>query len=437
MPGLDMAQVSTVLKRVQEGVPVEQMMSEANYSKSRKRSGKGFGAGLFNTTQTARNQSIGIRNSGAVGSTNDNEDMPRISAPSYANPQYDAVRDYLRLYISGKAASRALSNDEKQAYTKDVAGQVYDLQTAYWRDYDFRGLNSSTTNGSKTGCRGILNNATYNASPSTAITFTLDITTNTTGRGLKMCQGLEPNMAIEVYNSTGWTVAALIIVASVDPVNSTFTGTLSDTLAGTSDAWYLFREGDFNRDLSGLGDIIDDGTLTTSYAGLTSSGLWTGHVLGNSGTLRSFAPTFMNQAMLLARKENGDRPVQAWMSYGMYNELLGYVQRVTQLNKEQGNTPFKANIGGDLELWGKNTELQYSSKARAHEILLIQSDKIDYYEQEPLAPISFGKQGGRDVLFQRIPGKDNWEAVYVHEATQRSLRRNLNVKVTDLDQLTF
>lgn len=433
MPGFDMAQATAVLKRVQEGIPVEQMQSEARYSKSRKYSGKGFGAGLFNSTQTARNQSIGIRNSSG---TNDNEDMPRVSAPTYAAPQYEAVRDYLRMYISGKAASRALSNDEKQAFTRDIASQRYDLETAYWRDHDFRSLNSSTTNGSKSGCRGILNNAGYNASPSTAITFTLDITTNTTGRRLKLCQGLEPNMALDVYESTGWTVVGTIIIASVDPTTSTFTGTLSDTLTATSDAFYLFREGDFNRDIAGLGDIIDDGTLTTTYAGLTSSGLWTGHVLGNSGVLRDFSPTLMNDAALLARKENGDKPIEAWMSYGCYNELLKYVQRVTQLIKDQGSTALKGNIGGDIEVWGKNITLEVCSKSPAHEMHIIEKEKIDFYEQEKLAPINFGSQS-KPELFQRIPGKDNWEAVLVREAMQRSLRRNLNTKITDLNQSAY
>ena len=435
MPGLDITAVSTVLKRVQEGIPVEQMQSEAPYSKSRKYSGKGFGAGLFNATQTARNQSWGIRNSGA-GS--DNEDMPTISAPTYNNPQFDAVRDYGRLYISGKAASRALSSDDKQSFLKGIASQSYDLLTGYWRDYDFRSLNASSTNGKKSGVRGILNASNYAASPSANITFTLDIATNTTGRGLQLCQGIEPNMNLEIRESVGWTAVGTILVATVDPTTATFTGTLSDNLPATSDLYYLFRDGDFNRDISGLGDIIDDGTLTATYGGLTSSGLWTGHVLGNGGTLRDFSPTFMNQATLLARKENGDKPIEAWMSYGCYNELINYIQRVQQVIKDQGNAPFKANIGGDVEMWGKNITMKQCAKARTNEIDLIQGEKIDFYEQEPMGPLTFGKDAkGGATLFDRIPGKDNWEAVYMREAMQRSLRRNLNVKITDLNQAAF
>lgn len=434
MPGLDMAQATNVLKRVQEGVPIEQMQSEARYSKTRRYSGKGFGSGLFNSTQTARNQAIGIRNSGG---TNDNEDMPRVSAPTYDKPVYDAVRDYGRMYISGKAASRALSNDDKQSFLKGIASQSYDLTTAYWRDFDFRALNSSSVTGQKSGVRGILNSAAYAATPSTAQTFTLDIATNSTGRRLKLCQGLEPNMAIEVYDSASWTVAATMIVASVDPTTSTFTATLSDPLAATSDKWYLFREGDFNRDIVGLGDIIDDGTLTATYAGLARPGLWSGHVLGNGGALRDFAPSFMNDATLIARKENGDKPIEAWMSYGLYAALLNYVQRVQQLIKDQGNTSMKANIGGDIEMWGKNITLEQNSKAPAHEMLLIQNEKIDYFEQEPWAPINFAEETGKIALFQRIPGKDNWEALYSRESTQRSLRPNLNVKITDLNQSAY
>ncbi len=435
MPGLDMSAVSGVLKRVQEGIPVEQMQSEAPYSKSRKYSGKGFGAGLFNATQTARNQAWGIRNSGG---TNDNENMPTISAPSYANPSYNSVRDYGRMYISGKAANRALTADEKQTFLKDMASQAYDLQTGYWRDLDFRALNASTVTGKKSGCRGVVNAAGYGASPAAAITFTLDTSSTTTARKLSLCQGLEPNMTLDVYESVGWTPVAKILVASVDPTTSTFTGTLSENLAATSDLNYLFREGDFNRDIDGLGDIIDDGTLTATYAGLTSSGLWTGHVLRNGGTLRDFSPTFMNQATLLARKENGDKPIEAWMSYGLYEQLLGYIQRVSQVIKDQGNAPMKANIGGDIEMWGKNITMKQNAKAPAYEMLLIQTEKIDYYEQVPLGPLTFGTDGkGNAELFERIPGKDNWEAVYVRESQQRSLRRNLNVKIEDLNHAAF
>ncbi len=158
----------------------------------------------------------------------------------------------------------------------------------------------------------------------------------------------------------------------------------------------------------------------------------------NGGTLRDFSPTFMNQATLLARKENGDKPIEAWMSYGLYEQLLGYIQRVQQVIKDQGNAPFKANIGGDIEMWGKNITMKQCAKAPAYEMQLIQNDKIDYYEQVPLGPLTFGTDGkGNAELFERIPGKDNWEAVYVRESQQRSLRRNLNVKIEDLNQAAF
>lgn len=430
--GFDITAATAALKRVfRTGGPVSQMQDEAPYSKSRRKVSQKFGAGLYGSLQTQRNQSEGIRNSGS----NDNQDMPNIGNPAFEAPTWTAVRVYGRLYTSGKAVSYALSGDERQSFLGKIGMLAMDRGLAFWRDADFRYLNTSTATGNKTGCRGILNNSAYVAGA--AVSFTLDVATSATHRRYKLLQGLAPGRRLDVYSKTTWTKAASIVVSSVDPTSNAFVGTLDQDLAATADEWYLFREGDFNADVAGLGDIIDDGTYTTSYAGLATSGLWEGHVLANGGTLRDFSPSLMSQAKLLARKENGDRPLEAWMTYGLYDKLTEYIQRVIVLNKDMGTAPFKANVGGDIEAWGPNISIKVCAQAPAHEMFIIQADKVDYLEQEAYGPVTLGESGGKDVLWQRVSGKDNWEALLVHEAQQATQRRNLHVKIADLNQSTF
>lgn len=434
MAGFDITAANAALKRVfDKKGSVAQMQDEAPYSKSRRKVSQKFGAGLYSSIQTQRNQSIGIRNSGS----NDNQDLPSISNPAFDDPNFEAVRTYGRIYASGKAVSRALSGDDLQSFLGNIGMLAMDWTLAYWRDCDFRAFNTSTATGNKKGCRGILNSGAYSAS-GTAQTFTLDVATGATHRRYRLCQGIQPGMLLDVYSKTTWTKAGQILVStsSMD-TNPTFTGVLDTDLAATSDEWYLFREGDFDQDIAGLGDILDDGTYTTTYAGITTSGRWAGHVLSNSGTLRDFSPTLMNQAKLLARKEAGDKPVEAWMSYGMLDALEAYVQHTISLNKDMGNAPFRANVGGDVEAWGANTTIKVCAMAPAHSIFLFQPDRIDYLEQESLGPVKLGNEGGKDSFWTRVTGKDNWEAAFVHEFQQRTLRRNVGVKIEDLNQSTF
>jgi hypothetical protein len=408
---------------------VAQMQDEANYAKTRKKVSTKFGLAFNSATQTQRNQSIGIRNSGS----NDNQDLPDVSNPSYSQPVFQPVVNYLRLYMSGKAQRRALSGSDKASFGGNVAMLTMDITKAYWRDLDFRSFLVSTPSGNKTGCRGVLNNSAY--ATGSAVTFTIDATTGAFHRRFSILQGIQPGMRLEVYSKTTWTKAADIVVTTTDVAAGTFVGTLSADLAATADEWYLFRQGDFNQDIAGLGDIVDDGTYTSSYATLTTSGLWEGHVLSNSGTLRDFSPSLMDRARLLARKENGDKKLEAWMTYGMYEQVLNYVQRSIVMNKGMGNAPVQANVAGDVEAWGPNVSIKTCAQAPTNEIYIIEPAAIDFLEETPLKPLSLGEREGQ--FWSRVPGKDNWEAVLVHEFQQRTLRRNLHVKIVDLNQAAY
>lgn len=425
--GFDISVANGILKTVFDKKDiVAQMQDESTYAKTRKKVSTKFGLALNSAIQNQRNQSIGIRNSGS----NDNQDLPNVSNPSYAQPTFQPVTNYLRLYLSGKAQRRALSGSDAASFGGNVAMLTMDITKAYWRDNDFRGFNVSTPSGNKTGCRGVLNNSAYVTG--TAVTFTIDASTGAFHRRFALLQGLQPGMNIDVYSKTTWTRAAQITVTTTDPAAGTFVGTLSDDLAATADEWYLFRNGDFNQDIAGLGDIIDNGTYTTSYAGETTGGLWQGHVLANGGTLRDFTPAVMDRARLLSRKENGDKKLEAWMTYGMYEALLGYVQRTISLQKGMGNAPVQANVAGDVDQWAKNVDIISCALAPAYEIAIIEPGAIDFLEETPLKPVSIGDKEGQ--FFQRIAGKDNWEAVMVHEFQQRTLRRNLHTRIVDMNQ---
>lgn len=422
------------LKRVyQEGEPMSQLPSETYYLKARKRKRQDFGAGLYDTIQTSRDMSFGVRNTAGT----DNEDLPETSAPTFDNPNWDTARGYLRLVMTGKAADRALSGNAKQGFLRNINWRVQDITTSWMRDLEFRCLNTSTATGNKKGCRGVLSNAGYTAAAS--VTFTLDITANATARRYKLFQGIEPGHLLDVYSKTTWTKVARIKVATTDPVAGTFVGSLDNDLAATLDEFYLFNQGDFDKDINGSGDIIDDGTYTASLGGVTTAGLWEGYVLGNSGTLRDFNPGMLDEASLIGIKRTGGQKTQSWMSFGMKAALMGYIQRIIAVQAPAGNKmPYKVNPAGEVEEWGPNSSINTSAFMPAHEIHIIPNeDGIEIEEQVPFGPLVLGKNGKKDVFWQRLPAKDTWEAILVHELQQRTRRRNPMVKLLDLNQSTF
>ena len=432
---VDINSASSVLKRIfGSKKAVLQFESAAPYVKSRKKVSQKFGAGLYDAIQHSDIQALGIRNSGAGI---DNEDMPDPSSPDWDQPTFDAVRRYGRITLSGKAQSRAFSGDEEQSFMGNVADLTASITRAFYKDEEFSCFNTSTATGAKSGCRGVLDNTAYAAGA--GVTFNLDIATNATTRRYQNLQGIVRGMNLDVYSSATWQKVASIYVTGINEVAQTFTGNLSDDLAGTATTWYLFRKGDFNREISGLGDIIDDGTYTTTYGGLTTATDWTGIVLANGGTLRDFSAALMNEAYLRLEKRNeGDEKMEGWMTYGMQKEVLAFYQRTLISTKQMGDAPFKVNLGGKATEWGPNFELKESPRMPSNCIYLVLPSAIDFLEQQPMGPVSLGMgKNGADRFFIRVPGKDNWEALLCHEFQHRTLTRNKMVKIDDMNQTGF
>lgn len=428
MSGFDASVANSITKRIYDSKDtVSQLQDQAPYIKGLKKIPAGLGAGLYGNIQLARNQSIGIRNSGG---TTDNEALPSVSQPAFDNPTWDTVRKYVRITMTGKGASR--TKDEKRAFASGVAFQIADAQKSYWRDQEFCVFNGQSATSNKSGLRGVLDDTAYAAAAS--VTFTLDVTaTSPTKRRYAKCKGIPVGARLDVYDGATWTKAATIVVSAVDASANTFTGSLDNSLAGTADKWFLFREGDFNRDVYGLLDLVDDGTLGSSLAGVSTAGLWKGWVLDNAGTLRDLTVDLLDEAVLLSQEENDQDANQMWMNFQMYRKLLTLHQRSIVLNKEMGGSPVKANLGGSVETWD-GAAVKKSSLVPANTIFLLQTSDIALLEQVPFQPVNLAEQGQKEAFWQRLPGYDTWEAVYVHEYQQMLRRRNLHVQIGDLNQ---
>lgn len=425
--------VLAALKRTyQEGEPMSQFPEETYYTRAMKPKRRSIGAGLYDDIQTKQNQSYGLRNNGS----NDNQDMPESLAAVFQAANWDMARGYLRLVLTGKAANRALSGGEKASFIRNLAFLQSDIENAWAKHLEFSLLNTPSATGSYSGVCGVLNNAGYVAAD--AVTFTLDITTNATCRRYKLFQGIQDGQKLDVFRVSTGAVVASIIVDTVSLSAGTFTGSLSADIAATSNEFYLVNQGDFNQDVNGLGAILDDGTYTSTLGGVTTGGQWVGTELDGSGTLRDFAPDFMDRASLTAIKANGGKPTQAWMSFGMKQQLMAYIQRVVQINAPSGGkSPIKVNPAGDVDSWGPNASIHTSAYMPAHEIFIIQPEGILIEEQEPLHPVMVSGSSERPNFWQKLPGKDTWEATLVHEVQQRTRRRNVHVKISDLNQPTF
>lgn len=429
--GFDIGVASTIVKRIyDERDTVSQMQDQAPYFMSRKKIPAELGEGFYASIQTQRNQSLGIRN---TGSGNDNEALPSVSNPAFQNPTWQTVRKYARIYASGKALSRTTSKD--RSFASGIAYQVMDIRKAHTRDQEFSLFNGSTGTGNKSGCRGILDDTGYTAGSS--VTFTLDFTTNVTARRYKQLQGIFPGMTLDVYDSGSWSaVVAKIVVSDVDVSTGTIVGSLSENLSATANKWYLFREGDFNRDIYGLLDIVDDGAATSALAGVTTEKLWKGHILGNSGTLRPLSVSLLDEAVLISQQENDRDVSEVWANYQTYKQLLALHQRAILLQKPMGSSPIVANLGGEIQTWD-NATVKKSKMVPSNTMFVLQADDIVLLEQEAYRPLVFGQENGREVYWRFVPGFDNWEAVFVHEYQQKCHRRNLHVQLADIDSVNF
>lgn len=417
------------MKRVyQAGEPMGQFPEETYYLKEQKKTRKGFGVGLYDEIQTKQNMSFGQRNNGST----DNEDLPNNAQPEFESVNWNTSRGYMKLTVTGKVANRLGTGD---SFLKGISWMRADIENAWKKDLEFRCLNTPSATGNYLGLRGVLDNTGYTAG--STVTFTLDVATNATFRRYKLFQGIQDNMELDVYNGTS-KVATITGVRSIDVAASTFVGDLSVDIPATASTFYLYNQGSFNQDLNGLGGIIDDGTYTTSLGGLTTSPPWESYSLGNSGTLRDFAPAQMDELSLRGIKANGGKAVHSWMSFGMKQQLMAYAQRVVAINTTAGSkSPFKVNPSGDIEQWGPNATMKTSAFMPAHEIFLIQKDGIIIEEQQPLMPVTVGVNGSSENFWQRLPGKDTWEAVLVHDVQQRTRRRNVHFRYVDLNQPSF
>lgn len=429
MAGFDFTgPASNLIKRIYDSKDtVSQLIDSAPYIKSIKKTPADLGDALYASIQIGRNQSLGIRNSGS----NDNQALPRVSNPSFDNPNWNTVRKYARIYVTGKAVNR--TSVKQRSFFAGIGKLVADTNKSHWREQEFAAFNGSTASGNKTGCRGVLDDTAYVPGSQT---FTLDVATSSTHRRYQRCIGLFPNMTLDVYDKATWVKVATITVSTVNKAANTFVGVLDNGLAGTADKWYLFREGDFNQDVAGLLDIVDDGTLTTALGGLTTAGLWSGNVLDNSGTLRDLTVELLNTCDLISQEQNDENPGDAWMNFQMYQKLLELHQRTIVLNKGVGSGMFKANLGGQIEDFGQ-AKIRKSSLVPSNTIFVVQTPDIEMIEQEPYSPMVFGQEAGKDVFWRFVPGYDAWEAVFVHEWQQKISRRNLHVQLGDVTQASW
>src|SRR5665213_401095 len=405
--GVDINAAENLLKRVfGTEQPVLQFQSEAPRFKAMRKKPFGFGAGVYDSIQNSDIQSLGISN-------------------------------------SGKAQSRAFNNDEKQAFSRRLMELIASVSRSHYQAQEFSIFNTSTYTGNYTGCAGVLSNTAYagGGNPNNLNSYSLDTSIAGTRRYANL-QGIFPGMKLDVYSSANWAKVATIQVMVVDEVALTFTGYQDNATPAALTTYFLFRAGnasnpgDFNRDVFGTGDAIDDGTNTATYLGLASAGYWKSFVLGNSGTLRDFVPQVMNEVQLRAQKRNnGNRKMQAWMCYGMEEMLLAYYQRTIVSTKGMGDTPFKVNLGGSPDEWGPAFTINTSPRMCPYEIHVFAADDFQIKEAVPFGPVNLGD--GKDAtpnFWARVIGKDNWEALMRQEYQQVNLTRNKGFKIADLNQ---
>jgi hypothetical protein len=305
---------------------------------------------------------------------------------------------------------------------------------------------------------GLLGTSSAAATPSTSATWTVTFDNDT---GVRYFQ---PGMLVDVFNAAGTSAITTCCgqrVSSITPSTKTVTFAASgqtylashpnSTIAAyTNDATQLaagvifvamgsrlptHAASDTPYEMMGLNGIFDDGTLLSSFEGITvaSYPMWAGSIIANSGVNRPVTLDLMLQACDLAQTLSGKRPTRILMGLGQRRQYANLLMPDVRFMPGQlkGGYEVLTFSAGD-----GNIEILVDPVAQANSMWFHKEGDIMKYE---LLPLGFGTVGTRPggSPLNWVQGYDLWSTflrIYTNLGVEQ---RNDLVKLTDLTEPTL
>lgn len=355
--------------------------------------------------RTAYGQGMGARAAG--------DPLPQARNQQFAVTEFGMKKMVSRVEVQGEAwrstegaGMKAFVNLLREAITDALGGHAKELNGTMYRD--------------GTGNRTAVTVASAAVAPGASGTFTV-----------ANPQYLFQGMLFDVYTGAVLTAnGANLILDSVDRETGVVGFTNPATAAGAvtvAIADDIYRAGNKDKEIMGLDGIVDDGTLLASLQGITvaSNPFWSGKVLDNPGP-RPLTLDLMEQAYNVSMSETNEAPDAIVMDF---RQKRAYEQLLVSDKRYNQSRDLPKLDGGYGSLTYNNVPIIFDTDCQPGTIYFLNTKYLRCFQQ-------FGYQWvtspDAKFLWSRVAGFDSYEAVALYEAEFAVLRRNNQVKVTDL-----
>lgn len=336
------------------------------------------------------------RNTG-IGYRNENEQLPPAGNAGYAAVHVPLKYGYGRVRFTGQLMKLAEKN--YQAFASAMDNEMEYLKDDIAKDQNFIFYADGT------GLRSTLTDAT------TSATHTVD-----------NAQWLEIGMTVDVLlKANGGAVAgaAGLTISDINGLTVTFSGSFIGAVTQG-----VYRAGDYNREPTGLGRIVDD-TLTLHGLDPALQRKWAAAINANAGTLRALSEGLMITQCDNIRR-NGGKVSAIFTSLGVRR---AYFNLLTQQRRYTDTKEFDGGFTGLAFNYGTEIPVVEDVDSPPNRMKLLEESKIKVFRDQEW---HWADDDGTTLKW--VADFDAWQAVLRQYSEFGTIQRNAQGEIRDLTE---
>lgn len=337
---------------------------------------------------------IKVKRNTGISYRNEMEQLGNPGEQGYAEVHVPLRYGYGRLRISGQAMDLAETN--YQAFASALDGEVDGLKDDLAKDSNRVAYNDSS---------GLMASLTDTA---TSATHTVD-----------NAQYLEIGMVVDVLvRSTGATVSLALTINDIVGLTVTFSASFTAALTHG-----VYRQGNYGREPSGLGSIIDD-TSTLHGLAPASQRKWAATISANGGVNRALSEALMIQTCDGIRTKSGKKPSVIFNNLGVRR---AYFNLLTQQRRYTDTKEYAGGFQGLPFNYGTEIPVVEDVDARPNRMTFVYEDAITIYRTKP-----WHWMDKDNSIFKWVKDFDAWEALLRQYWEMGTNQRNAHGELRDL-----
>lgn len=340
---------------------------------------------------------IRVQRSSGIGNRNENEALPAAGNQGYEEVHVGLKHAYGRVRFTSQLMTLAEKN--YQAFASSMDNEMDYLKSDLAKDSNRQVYGDGS---------GLI--ATFNSTDASSTSHTVDNP-----------QWLEIGMVVDILViSNGNTVQ--LNTSITDIVGSTIT--FADAFATTANTDGIFRQGNYGREISGLGLIVDD-TEVLHTVDPSSVRKWAAYIDDNGGTNRALSEGLMISAVDQVRV-NGGRTSLILTSLGVRR---AYFNLLTQQRRYTDTKEFAGGFTGLAFNHGKEIPVVEDPDAPPNTMWGLEEDKLKVYRNKEW---HWADEDGDTLKW--VSGYDAFEAYMRQFWELGTAQRNAHWKIEDITE---